>query len=426
MDAASYTVWRTGRLRHTPLAALPRTQDGWAQAWSLLEGVDPAAVDVPPPGRPFRPARFTPTATGLVAALVVALAAIPVLVTTANSGTSNQGARGWVYRDSSTALFLSWTRSASNVTGSLSVTNLPDPSASQASTTNAAFNGTVSGASVTLSFPQGFGAVSSLSGQLNGTVLVLSIPQTDGSLQPVTFHPGTATDYNTGVAALQASASAHQQASASASAQAAQASAAAEAQASQSAALAAAQSAVDDAARSLAGALDTLNQQIQTTNDDVSAVTASGGALDQEAQTLAQTRTDAAKVEAEAKSAAPGDAGVCSDATGVASDATGVDSGNTGVQSALIPLGNDQSSVQSDIAAVVGAQQDLAAKEAAVPGYAANPAAPAAASVTQALAAAKVAAAQAAAAVTADTAKGNALAQAAHQAADAAAKAGGC
>ncbi|MGI8667633.1 MAG: hypothetical protein ACR2N4_16675 [Jatrophihabitans sp.] len=426
MDASSYTVWRTGRLRCAALATVPRTQDGWAQAWSLLDGVDPTAADVPPPGRAFRPARLTPAAAIVVVALVVALAAIPVLITTTNRGTSNQGARGWVYRDSSTALFLSWTRSASTVSGSLSATQLPDPAANQASTTNAAFTGTVSGSSVTLTFPQGFGTVSSLSGQLSGSALVLSIPQVDGSLQPVTLNPGSAADYNAGVAALQASAGANQQASASASAQAAQVSAAAQAQASQSAATAAAQGAVDAAARSLTGALDTLNQQIQAINTDVTAVTASGGPLDQEAQLLTQTRTDAAKVEAEAKNAAPGDAGVCSDATGVASDATGVDSDNTGVQSTLIPLSNDQDSVQSDADAVTSAQQDLAAKEAAAPGYTANPAAPAAVIVSRALAAAKTATALAAHAVAVDTAKGNALAQAAHQTADAATKAGGC
>jgi hypothetical protein len=97
----------------------------------------------------------------------------------------------------------------------LVATQLPDPAANKTSTTNASFTGTVSGA---LSFPQGFGTVSRLSGQLSGSVLVLSILRTGGSLQLVTLNPGSATDYNAGVAALQASACTNQQASASASA----------------------------------------------------------------------------------------------------------------------------------------------------------------------------------------------------------------
>jgi hypothetical protein len=83
----------------------------------------------------------------------------------------------------------------------------------------------------------------------------------------------------------------------------------AQAQASQSAATAAVQSVDDDAARSPGGALDTLGQQTEATNTDVSAFNASGGRLDDDAQAPAETPTDPARAEAEAKGAAPGDGG---------------------------------------------------------------------------------------------------------------------
>lgn len=85
--------------------------------------------------------------------------------------------------------------------------------------------GSISGTSVTLTFSHGFG--STVSAQLTGDTLSLSVPQSDGSLQVEVFHPGTTADYNAQVQVVRASATQLQEQAASAAAVAEQESASA-------------------------------------------------------------------------------------------------------------------------------------------------------------------------------------------------------
>ncbi|SDO60258.1 hypothetical protein SAMN04515671_1456 [Nakamurella panacisegetis] len=105
-------------------------------------------------------------------------------------------------------------------------------------TDSASFNGTISGSSVTLTFSHGFG--STLSGQLDGKTLRLSVPQADGTIQVETYQPGRTDEYNSAVQVVQASAAQLEQQAAS------NASVASEESAASAAAAAAQQQAASD------------------------------------------------------------------------------------------------------------------------------------------------------------------------------------
>jgi len=100
---------------------------------------------------------------------------------------------GWVAHFSNGAKFLGWTVTGDTVAGTYSETLLL-PGATTLTANSASFNGTINGASVTLTFSHGFG--STVSGELAGETLSLSIPQTDGTLQVEVYHPGTTADFN--------------------------------------------------------------------------------------------------------------------------------------------------------------------------------------------------------------------------------------
>ena len=89
-----------------------------------------------------------------------------------------------------------------------------------------AFTGSISGSSATLTLPQGLGTITNLAVRLDGANLIVSWPQSDGTLAAVTFISATAGDYNRAVSALQIAAASASAAQASSSA----AAAAAEAQ----------------------------------------------------------------------------------------------------------------------------------------------------------------------------------------------------
>jgi hypothetical protein len=104
---------------------------------------------------------------------------------------------GWLFADTSQAVFLQWTQTGQELSGSLT--------ASIASGTRLqpevySFTGVVSGSSVSLTFSSL--AVPAWNGTLNANQLVLSYPASDGSLQTLTFTPGTVADYNQAVAQL--------------------------------------------------------------------------------------------------------------------------------------------------------------------------------------------------------------------------------
>ena len=98
-------------------------------------------------------------------------------------------------------MFLQWTRSDKSLSGSLSIASV-ESGAIDLQSQNVAFSGVVSGSSVTLTMPQGLGAVTSLSGSLSGSHLRLNVPASDGTLAEDEFVPATTGDYNAAVRGL--------------------------------------------------------------------------------------------------------------------------------------------------------------------------------------------------------------------------------
>jgi hypothetical protein len=105
----------------------------------------------------------------------------------------------FVMKDSSSASLLQWTRIGHTVSGSLALAALDNATLDSK---NLAFTGTISGSSVTLAFPQGFGARTNVVGTISGSHLRISLPVGDGSLDEMDFSPGTVAAYNTAVAVL--------------------------------------------------------------------------------------------------------------------------------------------------------------------------------------------------------------------------------
>ncbi len=133
------------------------------------------------------------------------LAAIPLMLISAAlaafcSACAGQE-QGYLGQGSNWVDFVQMTRSGNSVTGSITSAELGGTSLTS---NHAAFTGVVNDKQVTLTFPQGFGVVTNLSGALNGTALDLDVPQPDGTIATVEFSPGTVADYNKAVQALQA------------------------------------------------------------------------------------------------------------------------------------------------------------------------------------------------------------------------------
>lgn len=167
-------------------------------------------------------------ATVVVASVATAALTGCTFSPAANQGQSSsstnadqQSVHGWVGTTQSAALFMQWTRNGSNVSGSLVDTEIDSSNSSKTKNYNESFTGTVSGNSVTLTFSGGFGTSSNLSGMLQDSKIILSFPQSNGSIQTITMSDGTIEQYNQDVSKLTGQAQSNAQATAKASADAA-------------------------------------------------------------------------------------------------------------------------------------------------------------------------------------------------------------
>lgn len=171
-----------------------------------------------------------------VAHAVVAL----VVATTAacsNGSTTARTASGitptWIYADDTGAMLISLTRIGNTLTGTEDNAGIGNGDATQVSPTHLSLTGTIDGTAITLTTPGSIlGGSETITGTMDTTTMMLRFPWPGGSIQTLTFHPGTVDDYNRRVAALQKQAQSNAFASASASASQASAS---EASASQAA-----------------------------------------------------------------------------------------------------------------------------------------------------------------------------------------------
>jgi hypothetical protein len=109
---------------------------------------------------------------------------------------------GWLVADDRGAVFLQWTRSGGQLTGSATVARLAkdDTSVEEAS---AGFEGVIANGSVSLHFSSWLGG-STWNGKLDGDKLTLSYPDSDGRLQVADFRPSDLAAYRDRVSHLEA------------------------------------------------------------------------------------------------------------------------------------------------------------------------------------------------------------------------------
>jgi hypothetical protein len=132
-----------------------------------------------------------------LAAVIIAVMATGCTADTNNSGAALHGLPSrWIASDTDDAGYLQWTLTGSHVSGQLTYTYLTTPSSTTTQTNTASFTGEISNGNVTLTLPEGLGAVSSLTGEISGSALTLDFPANNGTIQELTFHGGTIRQYN--------------------------------------------------------------------------------------------------------------------------------------------------------------------------------------------------------------------------------------
>lgn len=333
----------------------------------------------------------------------------PSSATSASSAPAGaSGLEGYLASLTNGAVFIQWTEVGGAVTGSAEAVYL------NGATTNVeheTVTGDIEGSSLTLSVdPDGLYGTSNLSGQFQGSGFVLSIPNNDGALVPVTFDPGTAADFDSDVAALDGQATKTSNAQAAA---AAQQQAAANLQQQE-------QTAQQDAG-TVASDIAGLPSDVSSVSSDVASMK---GDLASEAGDLTTTEQQAATVEAEAKQSPAGDSGeVCGDA-GTAEGDAGTVSGDAGT------VEGDAGTVEGDIGSenndATTLETDWQNYLAALPAGYVVPNAPTEADVTKALKSAAGAIAQLVAQANTLIDQANADVNAAYNAANTAFSAGNC
>lgn len=325
-----------------------------------------------------------------------------------SGGTPNE----WLSSGTDYVVFIDWTRVANNVTGNLSVAGA---ASSQFAARTLAVTGTISGGSITLTFPTGLGGITSATGELTAASLTLNLPNDDGTIDAYKFTPGTIDAYNAAVQGLQSGASATAQAQIEASASAAQL-------ASQQAATAATDNTIAKAAAALIDADAALEKDPAAAQNDAQSLPTVRAT---EQRDLATTAAAQKAVVAEAAKFPDGNNGqVCSDAYQVTSDAYQVTSDDYQVTSAEYTINADLDTIRSDQAAVTQTAQDYKNAQSYDPAFLPNTAPPSdAALAADQAAATKVITQVTAAETAASAASAQAMAQA-NADADAANKAG--
>jgi hypothetical protein len=119
------------------------------------------------------------------------------LSTAAQQTTENNTPTGFLYNGQNAVMFIEWTNSNGSISGQFQEVYSPQPTVTQVYNSN--LTGTVNGSSVTVQLQQ---SNSTLTGTLTSNELVLSVPNQDGTMTSLTFQPGSVNDYNTDVMAL--------------------------------------------------------------------------------------------------------------------------------------------------------------------------------------------------------------------------------
>jgi len=245
--------------------------------------------------------------------------------------------------------FIEFTRAGNQISGTVQFAYLSS-NGSQMETNSGPIDGRISGSSVTISDENNVITSSgSVSGEFDGSQLVLAFPQQNGQLAQVVFSPASVSDYNKAAAALQD--------------QAEQTAASQQAAATQQAA----ENKVNADASAVEQDLSNLPSDQLSLSQDVSSLK---GDLQTEGSDLKTTQKDDANVEVEAKQYPGGNDGqVCYDASNVAYDASTVSYDSSSVSYDLTAIQDDISTVQGDTFQLQDDFGSLQSDEDAIPSY---------------------------------------------------------
>lgn len=133
--------------------------------------------------------------------MICAVAALGLFACGAGGGSNAQ--QGYLAKGSDWVAFLQVTRNGNSLNGDLEDAGISPSDPTNVKTLNASFTGTTDGTSITLTFQEGLGFATSMSGSYSGSDIDLSIPQPDGTLVTATFSPSDTDTYNSAVHALQ-------------------------------------------------------------------------------------------------------------------------------------------------------------------------------------------------------------------------------
>ncbi len=284
---------------------------------------------------------------------MVKRAALTLLLAPTLLACGSSGQQGYLSQPNPNSVqFLQVTRNGNNLSGDYESATIPDSDPTTVNTVNASFTGTTDGSQMTLTFQQGLGFETSISGSYSGSNIDLSIPQNDGTLATEDFAPSDTNAYNSIVHTLQ------QQAQ--------------QTKDQQDAAAAAQQAAQQQAARE-AAERDAVDKAIGRVNSDTSAISSDinqyNGLQGQVSNDLKQAYNDTItayndmkKVQAEGASSdtCGGDATVVAgDATVVAGDLTVVNGDQTVEQGDKQTVTNDVSRLDADFQALQSAMSAI-------------------------------------------------------------------
>lgn len=370
-------------------------------------------MDASPPDNPVSKKWYSPrrwwaipvailVGISIVAAVVFAQPDVntPGSIQSANQrSVPNAVGSGYLAKETGAVVFIQWSQSGNNLSGSAQVEALSGSPPNQSVSTNTiSVSGQLEGSTITLSFSGG----TKVFGTLSGGAFTVNFPQSDGSLAPVTFTAATATQFNQALANLQGNTGSSNQSAA------------------QAETVASEQQLIDKAAAAVKADISNLENDSGTLASDL------GGF----SHDLAQAQTDLATtaqaeriVITESKNGTDPNQ-VCSDSDTVQSDADTVGSDGDAVSSTADSVAGDISTLRSDIS---GIQPDFAylwGAQSRQPSY--RDGAPSQSAVNQAMAAAQAAIASALNTANSDIVEVNRYETQAYNDAVAAAQAGKC
>lgn len=119
---------------------------------------------------------------------------------TSNTAVPPAVGSGYLAKESGAVVFIQWTISANDLTGTAQVETLSGtPPNASVSTDTISVTGKLAGSTITLSFDHG----TEVFGTLSGGSFTVNFPQSNGSLAPITFTAASATQFNQALAHLQ-------------------------------------------------------------------------------------------------------------------------------------------------------------------------------------------------------------------------------